>query len=310
LFVVIAGPTGTGKSETAVETALKINGEIISADSMQIYRSMDIGTYKIKEEEMRGVPHHMISAVEPDRNFSVSRFKKKAEKLMDSIKKRGRIPVIAGGTGLYIHAVVKGLFDADEAQTSLKEHLRELLKEKGKGYLYSMLKQKDPEEARVIDKDNPRRLIRALEIIMTHGKKVSDLKKNTAETAYRDACAFFVLKMDRKKLCDRIDARVDSMVEGGLVEEVEALRKAGVKDSAVSMQAIGYKEIIDYIHGKTSKSGAILNIKQNTRKYAKRQVTWFKKYEEAVWIDVTNRAPKQAAGEIIKILNSSLEIRE
>ena len=300
MFIIIAGPTGAGKSETAIMVAEKIGGEIVSADSMQIYKGMDIGTSKVTEKEKRSVPHHMISIIEPAEPYSAAKFKRAAEKIMDSIKNRGKVPVLTGGTGFYIHAIIRGLFEAPEPGGKVREKLRNLEKEKGVKYLFSMLKKKDPDEARVIDSSNPRRVIRALETIEAAGEKVSTLKKTAPGRAYKDRYCFFVLKAEREKLRERIDKRVDDMMAGGLIDEVKALRKKGVDESAPSMQAIGYKEALACIKGRISKTEAVQRIKINTRKYAKRQVTWFKKYKEAEWIDVTSLAPAGAADIIVK----------
>ncbi len=300
MFIIIAGPTGTGKSETAIMAARKIGGEIVSADSMQVYKGMDIGTSKIPPGEAEGIPHYMISITGPEDVYSAARFKRAAEKIMDSIKKRGKVPVIAGGTGLYIHSIIRGLFEAPEPGTRVREKLRALEKEKGVKYLYNMLKRKDPDEGRVIDRSNPRRVIRALEIIETAGEKVSKLKKTAPGREYKDRYYFFVLKAEREKLRERIDKRADEMMERGLIDEVKALRKKGIDESAPSMQAIGYKEALAYIKGRISMTEAARRIKINTRKYAKRQATWFKKYKEAEWIDVTSLAPAGAADIIVK----------
>jgi len=304
LFVIIAGPTGTGKSETAVIVAEKAGGEVVSADSMQVYKNMDIGTSKLRPGERRNISHHMISAVDAADEYSAALFKKNAEKIMDSIKKRGKLPILAGGTGLYINCIIRGMVEPGPGSGEIRRLLKGLEKTKGPEHLYLLLKEKDPEEAQVIDRKNPRRVMRALEIIMASGKKISEMKKETSKNAYPDKYLMFVLNMERKKLHEKINARVDAMVSRGLLEEVKKLRETGIDDRAVSMQAIGYREIAEYLRGSTGLEQAIESIKQNTRRYAKRQVTWFKRYSEAVRIDVSKEGPEGAAREIIRHIDS------
>ncbi|HPN65682.1 MAG TPA: tRNA (adenosine(37)-N6)-dimethylallyltransferase MiaA [Candidatus Goldiibacteriota bacterium] len=304
MFMVICGPTASGKSAAAVETAVLLNGEIISADSMQIYRGMDIGTNKISKESQKNITHHLIDIADPKDGYSAAMFKKDAEAAMDEIKKKNRLPIICGGTGLYIDAIIKGLAAAGETADSVKEQIRLMEKEKGADYLYALLKEKDPQEAAVIDRKNPRRLIRAMEIIESTGRKVSDIKKETAATAYKDRCVIFVINAPREVLYSRIDRRVDEMVKAGLFEEVESLLKKGVKADSVPMQAIGYKEAAGFFAGGEKKEEAIARIKQATRNYAKRQLTWFKRYKDAVWIDSNEGNSKKTAGDIIKAWKS------
>ncbi|PKL92546.1 MAG: tRNA (adenosine(37)-N6)-dimethylallyltransferase MiaA [Candidatus Goldiibacteriota bacterium HGW-Goldbacteria-1] len=304
MFMVICGPTASGKSAIAVETAAVLNGEIISSDSMQVYRDMDIGTNKISIEAQKGIPHHLIGIIDPESAYSAAMFKKDAESLLDEIKKRNSLPIICGGTGLYIDGIIKGLAVSGEVDEYIKERIRRLEKEKGAEYLYEMLKAKDPQEADVIDRKNPRRLTRALEIIESTGKKVSDIKKSTAQTAYKDEYMIFVIDAQKDVLYSRIDRRVDAMVNDGLFEEVEALLKKGIKADSVPMQAIGYKEAAMYISGAEKKEDVIMMIKQATRNYAKRQLTWFKRYKNAHRIDATNGDEKKAAQDVIKAWKS------
>jgi tRNA dimethylallyltransferase len=204
--MVICGPTASGKSAIAVETAAALNGEIISSDSMQVYRGMDIGTNKIPIEAQKGIPHHLIGIIDPQSAYSAAMFKKDAESLLDEIKKRNRLPIICGGTGLYIDSIIKGLAVSGKTDDRIKENIRHLEKEKGAEYLYEMLKEKDPQEASVIDRKNPRRLIRALEIIESTGRKVSEIKKETALTAYKDDCVIIVVDVQKDVLYSRIDS--------------------------------------------------------------------------------------------------------
>jgi tRNA dimethylallyltransferase len=304
VYIIISGSTATGKSNVAIELAKVINGEVVSADSMQVYKGMNIGTSKIPEDKMQAIPHHMLDVADPKDEYSVAKYKEQTEKIMDEIKSRGNVPVLTGGTGLYINALIRGLFSSKSPTPELKEKLRKLETEKGKEYLFEMLKEKDPEEASVIDKNNPRRIIRALEIIMTHDEKISELKKETKKTIYPDDYVFVVLNSKRETLYDKIDKRVDDMVESGLINEVKSLMTQGVDPGLTAMQAIGYKEIVDYFAGKVSEEDAIIEIKQNTRNYAKRQITWMKRYKEAVWMDVDGKGAKDIALEIKGIVVS------
>lgn len=304
MFVVITGATATGKSGAAVALAKKINGEIISADSMQVYRGMDIGTYKITKAQMSGIRHHMIDIAEPKELFSAAKFKELAEKSMDAIKAAGKTPIIAGGTGLYINAVVKGIMKAAEPSRELKDRLRTELQEKGLEALAARLKKMDPDAALETDLKNSRRVLRALEIIEANNEKLSVLRAGTKDTAYKDDSRIFVLELPRKELYNRIDARVDEMVSKGLVDEVENLINTGINADFTSMQAIGYKEIAEHLKGGCSLETAVDNIKQATRNYAKRQETWFKKYREAVRIDVSGKSAEETAAGMFQKISS------
>ncbi len=308
MFVIIAGPTGTGKSEIAVELALKLNGEVISADSMQVYKGMDIGTFKIKKEEMKGIKHYMLDIVMPSEKFSVGDFKKMAEKYIDKIKSKKKLPIIAGGTGLYIDAIIRGLFEFKETDPVLRKKLNDLYKKNGLDFIINMLKEKDSEAINLIDIKNPRRVLRALEIILSENIKFSEIKKQTEKTKYKDNYIFFILCMDRKKLYEKIEKRVDDMFEKGLMDEVNNLIKSGVDLNSTSMQAIGYKEIIDIFYKrkiidlKEKLEKAKERIKIATKNYAKRQITWFKRYKEAIWIDVTDRKKEDITDKILSII--------
>lgn len=306
MFIIIAGPTGAGKSSVAVELALLINGEIISADSMQIYKEMNIGTNKSSEHEKKGVPHHLIDIVNPDESFTVAKFKKLAEQKLDEIKANGKIPIITGGTGLYIESIIRGLFNSKEPSQELKDELQSLLKEKGLAYLVDMLNNLDPDAAKEIDTKNSRRVIRALEIIKANNIKLSEIKKKTRETIYNDKYYLFVLTVKRKELYNRVEKRVDNMIQSGLINEVKGLLNKGYNKELNSMQAIGYKEIMEFISGKIPQEQAIELIKKNTRNYVKRQETWFKRYKEAMWIDITGMQEKNVA-EKIKIFLDKVE---
>jgi tRNA dimethylallyltransferase len=303
MFVIITGTTATGKSGAAVELAKKIKGEIISADSMQVYLGMDIGTYKTTKEQMSGVPHHMVDIAGPDELFSAAVWKARAEKTMDALAAGGKTPVITGGTGLYIGAIIKGIMKAIEPSQEQKERLRKELKDKGLESLSARLKKLDPEGAAGIDLKNSRRVIRALELIEANGTSLSALKAGTKDTAYKDDYAMFVLCLPRQELYERIDKRVDAMIEAGLEQEVKKLINKGIKSDSTAMQAIGYKEMAEHINGACSLETAISRIKQATRNYAKRQETWFKRYKEAIRVDASGKSAVEIAEEIYKAIS-------
>ncbi len=278
MFLIICGPTASGKSSLAVKIALERNGEVISADSMQVYKGMDIGTGKITKEEMRGVRHHLLSFLDPNENYSAARFKKDCERCLDDIKSRGKFPIICGGTGLYIDAVINGLFEEENIKPGLREELNEMLSVKGLDFMVKLLAEKDPEIIKEIDIKNPRRVLRCLEIIEANNEKASVMRAKAAQNAYKDDYDIICLMPEREELNKRIDARVERMFEYGLVDEVKNLLDAGIKKESTSMQAIGYKETVSYIEGKAGLEDTINLVKKATRAYAKRQATWFKKY--------------------------------
>lgn len=302
-LVIIAGPTATGKTKCAVELAKAINGEIISADSIQVYKGMDIGSAKVTFEEMCGVKHHLIDVLEPTQDFNITVFQTLAKEAMDEIYSRGKVPIIAGGTGFYIQSVLYDIdFTENEDNNEIREALTRISLEKdGKDILFAMLKDIDPESADVIDKNNIKRVIRAIEFYKLSGKKISEHNKlqSSKEAAY-DA-RFFVLTDDRKVLYERIDKRVDKMIELGLVEEVRNLLNKGLKRDMVSMQGIGYKEIVSYLMGEISLDEAIYIIKRDTRHFAKRQITWFKREKDVIWLDRS----KMTEQEIIKAMTEA-----
>jgi tRNA dimethylallyltransferase len=280
-IVIIAGPTATGKSDFALRIAKKIDGEIISCDSMQIYKCFNIGTAKIKESEMQGIKHYMIDIVEPNASFSVYDFKDQANMYIKDILSRGKVPILVGGTGLYIQAI---LYDYDCRETKKDDKLRQYyenyLKDNGKIALFEILKQKNEELSKKINVNDTKRVIRALE--SCNDKSLSIQK----EMVYNPI--FVVLNTDRKVLYDRINKRVDKMIDSGLIDEVKDLISKGIDLSCQSMASIGYKEWFDYFNGKNSKEKTIENIKQFSRNYAKRQITWFKHRENAVFFDAIN----------------------
>ena len=285
-ILCVVGPTASGKTDYAVELALKCGGEVVSCDSMQIYKHMGIGTAKPTADEMKGVKHHMIDIIEPNESFSVARFSEMARECIDDILLRGKTPVLCGGTGLYFDSTINNInfiqMDTDE---EYRKDLESAAKVFGNEYVYKILKRVDEESAESIHPNNLKRVIRALEIYKTTGKKKSELdKEQLSEPLYEPEITG--LMRDREVLYDRINKRVDIMMEKGLVDEVSDLIKIGIDTDATSMQAIGYKEIIEYLDGKTSLSDAVDKIKRESRRYAKRQLTWFKRNKKIHWINI------------------------
>ena len=293
-LLIVAGPTASGKSDSAVELALRMNGEVISADSMQVYRGMDIGSAKITREEMRGVPHHLIDCASPEENWNVVRFQKEARQAVEDIISRGRLPILCGGTGFYIQAL---LYDIDftqmEENTPLRERLSAMAAEKGPEAVHALLAKKDPASAAAIHPNNIKRVIRALEFMEESGGSIAshNIQQRAKESCYRSV--FFVLTMDRAKLYERIDRRVDLMMERGLVDEVRGLREMGIRRDSTSMQGIGYKQIYGYLEGEYDLEEAVRLVKRDTRHFAKRQLTWFKREKDVIWTDLDRFEDRQ-----------------
>ncbi len=285
-LVVLTGPTAVGKTSLSINLAKAINGEIISADCMQVYKKMDIGTAKIKPEEMDGVTHYLIDIIDPKDDFHVVYFKEMVEKAIDAIYKKGKIPIICGGTGFYIQAVLYDIqFTEQDIDIAYRQELENYADVYGDEALWEQLKKVDEESSESIPSANRKRVIRALEYYKQTGEKFSIHNKRERERKSPYNFAYFVLNDDRKSLYDRINLRVDKMIESGLVDEVEALLEYGCKPGMTSMDGIGYKEIIKYINGEYSLKEAIEIIKQNSRHYAKRQLTWFRREKEVIWLD-------------------------
>ncbi|MCM3568140.1 tRNA (adenosine(37)-N6)-dimethylallyltransferase MiaA [Neobacillus mesonae] len=286
-LLVIIGPTAVGKTKLSIEMAKKFNGEIISGDSMQIYRRMDIGTAKIREDEMEGIPHHLIDIKEPDESFSAAEFQKLVRGKITEIAKRGKLPIIAGGTGLYIQSVI---YDYQFSDVSGNEEFRHQLEQKAKEIgneaLHEELKKVDPESAAKIHPNNVRRVIRALEVYYQAGKTRNEYENN-GQTDLLYHTAVIGLMMDREQLYGRINARVDKMMNDGLLEEVKTLYEQGLRNCQ-SIQAIGYKEMYQFLDGEISLDEAVEKLKQNSRRYAKRQLTWFRNKMEVKWFDITD----------------------
>lgn len=284
-LIILTGPTAVGKTKLSLELAKKVGGEIISADSMQIYEMMDIGSAKIKKEEMQGIPHHLIDCISPSQEFNVVIFQKMALNAMEEIEKRNKIPIIVGGTGFYIQSVLYQIdFTPNEDQGEVRKELETLALTKGKEYLHEKLREVDPLSAREIHANNQKRVIRALEYYRLTGEPISkhNIEQRQKESPYD--FSYFVLNDKRESLYQRIDQRVDEMVSQGLVEEVRTLKNMGYDRSFVSMQGLGYKEILDYLEDKISLDEAVYRIKRDTRHFAKRQITWFKREKEVIWI--------------------------
>lgn len=288
-MIVIAGPTAVGKSSVAVELAKKLNTEIVSADSMQVYKGMDVGTAKVTVTEMDGIRHHLIDCIDPHENYDVVRFKEMAKKACDDIRSRGMIPIVCGGTGFYIQALLYDVdFTEEEGLPSYREELFRISDEQGPEALHAMLLVTDPVAAAKIPANNVKRTVRALEFYKIHNKKISE--HNEAEEARKITPVYdsrlFVLYDDREKLYDRINKRVDKMLEKGFLSEVKAFVSAGIDPKGTAMQAIGYKQLYEYLCGECSFEEAVTNIKTISRRYAKKQLTWFKREKNAIWINV------------------------
>lgn len=283
--LILTGPTAVGKTKLSVELAKALDGEIISADSMQIYRHMDIGSAKVREDEMSGVKHYMIDIIDPDEEFSVSDFKEQSERLIEEIHNRGHLPIITGGTGLYLNALIYDMdFGNSNSDEKLREDLYALYDENGKEYMHNMLKELSTESAERIHPNNVKRVIRAIEIYKLGGE-LGDFSKDLRLNDKIDA-KIVVLNRDRKILYERINLRVDLMFEDGLLDEVSKLKDMGYTQDMVSMKGIGYKEVLDYFDGKADLETTKDIIKQSSRKYAKRQLTWFRKYKDALCMDL------------------------
>ena len=285
-MIILTGPTAVGKSALSVELAKKINGAVISADSMQVYRHMDIGSAKIMPEEMQGITHYMIDELEPDEEFHVVRFTTMAKEYLKEIYAAGKIPIIAGGTGFYIQALLYDIdFTEQQCDEAYRRQLEEQAKEHGTGYLHEMLRKVDPASAEAIHANNVKRVIRALEFYHLSGQKISEHNETERQKQSPYNFAYFVLNDERAKLYERIDKRVDAMIAAGLVNEVQKLKDMGCSREMVSMQGLGYKEVLAYLDGEYTLEEAVYIIKRETRHFAKRQLTWFKRERDVIWLD-------------------------
>ncbi len=284
-LVILTGPTAVGKTALSIGLAKALNGEIISADSMQVYRHMDIGSAKIREEEMDGVPHHLIDVLEPWEEFNVTLFQSMAREAMEGIYARGHVPIVTGGTGFYIQALAYDIdFKENDGGSEIRADLEALCKEKGCEYLHEILAEIDPDSAELIHANNAKRVIRAIEYYRMTGEPISQHNKRERERQTPYDLFYYVLTCERPRLYERIEQRVDQMVEEGLVAEVQKLREMGCHRGMVAMQGLGYKEILDYLDGKCSLEEALYILKRDTRHFAKRQITWFKRERDVRWL--------------------------
>lgn len=285
-LIVLTGPTAAGKTELSIALAKKLNGAIISADSMQVYKYMNIGSAKIRPEEMQGVRHYLVDVLDPREEFHVARFQQMAKEAMEEIYRNGQLPIVVGGTGFYIQALLKDIdFDESSGELPCRKELEETARREGGAVLYERLKQVDPESAEAIHPNNVKRVIRALEFYQETGQPISLHNREQKEKQPPYTYAYFVLNDDRARLYERIDRRVDRMVEQGLVEEVRWLKEHGYDRSLVSMQGLGYKELFPYLDGTCSLEETVEIIKRDTRHFAKRQITWFKREPDVIWLN-------------------------
>ena len=283
-LIVLTGPTAVGKTKLSIALAKAVNGEIISADSMQVYRYMDVGSAKITPDEMDGGPHHLVDVLEPTEDFNIVLFQQLAKKSMEEIYSKGRIPILVGGTGFYIQAITRDIdFTQSEQDDSYRKELESLAAEKGSSFLHDMLASVDPKSAEDIHENNVKRVIRALEFYKQNGTRISEHNEEQKEHVSPYNLAYFVLNAPRPLLYERIDARVDEMLKNGLVEEVKTLQRMGCHRGMVSMQGLGYKEILAWLEGEYPYDEAIRILKRDTRHFAKRQLTWFRRDPEIRW---------------------------
>lgn len=285
-MIILSGPTAVGKTALSIELAKRINGAIISADSMQVYKHMDIGSAKIMPDEMDGVKHYLIDALEPSEEFNIVVFQRMAKTALEEIYANGQIPIIAGGTGFYIQALLYDIdFENQDCNAEYRMELENIAKEKGPEVLHARLKEIDPASAEKTHANNVKRVIRALEFYHLTGRPISEHNEEEQKKESPYNFAYFVLTDDRENLYNRIDKRVDIMVEHGLLGEVQKLKDMGYHRDMVSMQGLGYKEILDYLDGKCTLEEAIYILKRETRHFAKRQLTWFRREREVIWLD-------------------------
>lgn len=306
-LVILAGPTAVGKTDTSIALAKAIGGEIISADSMQVYKYMDIGSAKITKEEMEGVPHYLVDMIEPSEEFNVCRFANMAKEAMAQIYAKGKIPILVGGTGFYIQAVLYDIdFTETNEDTGFREECEAFAKEHGAKALHDRLRTVDEASAEAIHANNVKRVIRALEYHHQTGKKISEHNEEERKKVSPYNACYFVLNDRRDIVYDRINYRVDKMIEAGLVEEVQSLKDMGCKSGMVSMQGLGYKEILSYLNGACTLEEAVELIKKETRHFAKRQLTWFRREPDVVWVqkDVIGRDKESCVSFMLKELEN------
>lgn len=306
-LIILTGPTAVGKTKLSIELAKAVNGEIISADSMQVYKRMTIGTAKILPEEMQGVPHHLIDILDPSEEFNVVLFAKLAKEAMEQCWKNGKIPILVGGTGFYIQAVLYDIdFTENDDDKSYREKLERIAKEEGAEVLHKRLQEFDAKAAEEIHPNNVKRVIRALEFFeKSGGQKISEHNEEQKQKESPYNFAYFVLNDDRSLVYERIDKRVDIMLEQGLIEEVKALLAEGVSPATVSMQGLGYKEIVAYLNGECTLAEAVYVLKRDTRHFAKRQITWFKREEDVIWLNRPDfdRSDEKILAQMLRVID-------
>lgn len=306
-LIILTGPTAVGKTALSIQLAKAIHGQMISADSMQVYRRMNIGTAKIMPEEMQGIPHYLIDVLEPEEDFNVVRFQKMAKDALEKIYEAGDIPIIVGGTGFYIQAILYDIdFEENEEEPSYRRELQKLAEEKGAEFLHEQLKKIDPVSAEAIHVNNVKRVIRALEFYQQTGSCISAHNEEQRQKESPYNFLYFVLNDERSVLYERIDKRIDTMIEQGLVEEVRRLKESGCTRSMVSMQGLGYKEILYYLEGNCTLEEAIYVLKRDTRHFAKRQITWFKRERDVIWL---NRTEFQKEEDILTYIQNIISDR-
>ena len=282
--IVICGPTASGKTALSIELAKKIDGEIISCDSMQIYKDMNIGTAKPSKEEMQGIPHHLIDCVEPNQRYSVAEYKKDAESAIEQILAKGKTPIVVGGTGLYVDSLIYGIEYQDiKLDEKYRQELEERASKEGLEKLYEEAKEIDPQAMEKISVNDKKRIIRVLEIYKATGKNKTEQEIESRKNGVKYDYKVFAINLEREILYERINKRVDNMIEQGLIQEVEQIL-IQYKEFPTAMQGLGYKEVVEYLQGITTKEEMIEKLKMETRRYAKRQITWFKKNKQTIWI--------------------------
>ena len=286
IVIVLVGPTASGKTALSIELAKKINGEIISCDSMQIYKDMNIGSAKPTKEEMQGIKHYLIDIIEPDKRFNVAEYKKIAENAIKEILKKGKVPIVVGGTGLYSDSLIYGIeYPEIEFEQEYRKKLEEkALNEEGLKELYNQAKNIDEQAIKKISSNDKKRILRILEIYHCTGKTKTELEIESRKNDIKYNYKVYAIDMDRETLYNRINKRVDIMIENGLIDEVEKMLNK-YKEFPTAMQGLGYKEVVEYLKGETTKEEMIEKIKKETRKYAKRQLTWFRKNKETIWLN-------------------------
>lgn len=305
-LIILSGPTAAGKTDLSISLAKTIGGEIISADSMQVYKGFYIGTAKISREEMQDVPHYLIDILEADEEFNVYEFQKRTLSALETIYRNGNIPIIVGGTGFYIQSILYDIaFTEEETDKTYRRSLEVLAEKEGPEAVHKLLEEADPKAAAQIHANNIKRTIRALEFFRETGQKISEHNEEQRQKISPYNFAYFVLNRDRQILYERINLRVDQMMEEGLLEEVRTLLESGVSPNSLAMQGLGYKEIVDYLQERCSLEEAVYNIKIGTRHFAKRQLTWFRREKDVLWLNYEDFENDKAAmlAYMIKILS-------